>query len=293
MQWVETRGASIDIAVDRALDELGVDRSEAEIEILDDVKTGLFGRVKSEARVRVRVVPRAQRPKMERRDRKKKPSRDGQQREASPTDEPKTAKTANADSIAIAAGESSNSQPKPANTRVKREPQGASMSSDYIELPELSFAEQGAVVETFLAGLTNAFGYETTSEMVVEEGESVDVRVSGEGLGLLLGPKGRTLDAVQELARTVVQRKSTAVRHSRIRVDIGQYHERRRAALSAFAVKVAESVASSGVVRELEPMNSPDRKIVHDAIMEVEGVASISEGEEPRRRVVIQPRELA
>ena len=291
MQWVETRGPSIDVAVDRALDELGVDRSEAEIEILEDAKTGLFGRVKSEARVRVRVVPRAQRPKLERRDRKKKPIRDGKPRETVAVDE--ASETSSSDLVSDNSSSEAVTRPKKQNHQSKRENQGATMPPDYIELPELTFAEQGAIVDTFLAGLTSAFGYQTTSEMVVEEGESVDVRVSGDGLGLLLGPKGRTLDAVQELARTVVQRKSTAVRHSRIRVDIGQYHERRRAALAAFAVQVAESVASSGVTRELEPMNSPDRKIVHDAIMSVEGVASISEGEEPRRRVVVQPSELA
>lgn len=163
------------------------------------------------------------------------------------------------------------------------------MPTEYIELPELTFAEQGAVVETFLSGLTSAFGYATTSETIVEAGESVEVRVLGDDLGLLLGPKGRTLEAVQELARTVVQRKSTAVRHNRIRVDVAQYHERRRAALARFAIQVATSVAETGVARELEPMSSPDRKIVHDAIVDVPGVASISEGEEPRRRVVVQP----
>ena len=292
MQWVETRGSSIDVAVDRALDELGVDRSEAEIEILEDVKTGLFGRVKSEARVRVRVVPRAQRPKLERRDRKKKTPRDGKSRDSSAPVEAVSNQPSN-DLISDNPSSDTTARPKQQSHQPKRENQGATMPADYIELPELSFAEQGAVVETFLAGLTVAFGYQTSSEMIVEEGESVDVRVSGEGLGLLLGPKGRTLDAVQELARTVVQRKSTAVRHSRIRVDIGQYHERRRAALAAFAVQVAESVVSSGVTRELEPMNSPDRKIVHDAIMTIDGVSSISEGEEPRRRVVVQPGELA
>ena len=74
-----------------------------------------------------------------------------------------------------------------------------------------------------------------------------------------------------------------------MRVDVGGYRERRREALAAFARQVAEEVRDTQVERALEPMNPPDRKVVHDTVAEIEGVATSSEGEEPRRRVVIRP----
>jgi len=78
-------------------------------------------------------------------------------------------------------------------------------------------------------------------------------------------------------------------RSARLRVDVGGYRERRREALAAFARQVAEEVLTNNVERALEPMNPPDRKVVHDAVAEIDGVATSSEGEEPRRRVVISP----
>ena len=74
-----------------------------------------------------------------------------------------------------------------------------------------------------------------------------------------------------------------------VHVDVGRYRERRREALAAFARKVAAEVEESGETRALEPMNAADRKVVHDTVAEIEGVATASEGEDPRRRVVIRP----
>ena len=97
-----------------------------------------------------------------------------------------------------------------------------------------------------------------------------------------------TLQAVEELARAVVQHGLSG-RSARLRVDIGGYRERRREALATFARQVADEVRASGNERALEPMTPPDRKVVHDTVAELEGVGTSSEGEEPRRRVVIHP----
>jgi len=86
----------------------------------------------------------------------------------------------------------------------------------------------------------------------------------------------------------VVQHGLTG-RSARLRVDIGGYKERRREALAAFARQVAEEVRENGRERALEPMSPPDRKVVHDTIAEMDGIETGSEGEEPRRRVVIRP----
>jgi spoIIIJ-associated protein len=145
----------------------------------------------------------------------------------------------------------------------------------------------GEAAVEFMTGLATAFGSEATATLHVE-GSELDVRVDGDDLGLLIGPGGRTLMAVQDLARVAAQRR-LGDHDTRLRVDVAGYRERRRAALARFAVAVANEVRETGLTKALEPMASADRKVVHDSIHEIEGVASHSDGEEPRRRVVITP----
>ena len=125
-----------------------------------------------------------------------------------------------------------------------------------------------------------------------EEGaddDAIEMSVTGEELGLLVGQKGNTLSALQELTRTVVQRNSDGAKTDRLRVDVAGYRARRAAALREFAQKLATEVVDTGTEKLLEPMGAADRKVVHDAITEIDGVETGSEGEEPRRRVVIRP----
>ena len=104
----------------------------------------------------------------------------------------------------------------------------------------------------------------------------------------MVGPGGATLLAIQDLTRVASQRR-LGDQDTRLRIDIAGYRERRREALSRFAEKVATEVKETGSARMLEPMNSADRKIVHDTLVEFEGVSTRSEGEDPRRRVVVEP----
>ena len=104
-----------------------------------------------------------------------------------------------------------------------------------------------------------------------------------------MGQKGVTLQAVQELVRSMVQRRFVGESHARVRVDVAGYRARRKEALERFAAGVAESVKASGVAKALDPMSSADRKVVHDAINEIDGVVTVSEGEDAARRVVIRP----
>ena len=155
--------------------------------------------------------------------------------------------------------------------------------------PTLTLDEHVEAVETFVRGLVDAFGVEATIEVVEVDDETREVQVIGNDLGLLIGPRGLTLQAVHELARTVVYRAAPGGQDGRVRIDIGGYRERRRQALEQFATKIADEVVSSGTARALEPMSPPDRKVVHDTINGVDGVHTTSEGEEPRRRVVVLP----
>lgn len=93
---------------------------------------------------------------------------------------------------------------------------------------------------------------------------------------------------MQDLARVAAQRR-LGDHDTRLRVDVGGYRERRREALGRFAVQMADEVKASGVARVLEPMSSADRKIIHDTLSGVEGIETRSEGDDPQRRVVIEP----
>jgi spoIIIJ-associated protein len=152
-------------------------------------------------------------------------------------------------------------------------------------------AAQGEQARVFVAGLVDAFGLAGETTLRTVEDDTVEVAVTGDDLGLLVGPKGATLGAVQELSRTVVSRSADG-RGARIHVDVAGYRERRRAALRRFTEEVAATVQSSGVPTALEPMGPADRKVVHDTVNEIEGVRTTSEGDEPSRRVVISRDEV-
>jgi spoIIIJ-associated protein len=153
---------------------------------------------------------------------------------------------------------------------------------------EVSLAEQAEAARDFVEGLCATFGLEATVAVRPIDEEAVEIVVSGDDLGVLIGPKGQTLQAVQELTRTVVQRQLSA-RGGRLLVDVAGYRAKRRAALEAFTRTVATEVRDTGVAKVLEPMPPPDRKVVHDTVNDIEGVDTTSEGEEPNRRVVILP----
>jgi spoIIIJ-associated protein len=263
MEWVETTGRTIDEAKSLAVDQLGVAEDEAEFEILDEPKAGLFGRMRGEARVRGRVRPVQPRQKAERRDRR-----------------PKSAKEDAPTTDAAAA---------PATTKAPRAPRAPKA----IKEPALNGTAPADVSEAdsaaaFLSGLATAFGYDSTTETVNGEGGDVEVRLQGAELGPLIGPRGQTLQAVQELTRLVAQPYGRE-RQGRLHVDIGGYRERRREALARFTTQVADEVRSTGQSRMLEPMSAPDRKVVHDTAASLDGVTSRSEGEDPQRRVVLDP----
>ena len=144
----------------------------------------------------------------------------------------------------------------------------------------------------FLRGLAGQFGVDDTETAIerVDE-ETVEIRLTGGDLGLLIGPKGQTLQLIQELARTTVQRRGGGTQEGRIRIDIAGYRQRRSEALARFTEQVAADVVAAGSPKALEPMNPADRKVVHDTANGIEGVRTVSEGERARRRVVILPAE--
>lgn len=306
MEWVEIAGKTLEEAKELALDQLGVDADEAEFEVLTEPKAGLFGRVRGEARVRARVRPTAPRSKDGGRRRRTKraddpvatavaepengrvSARTGAKdpavasaiAEAMAEPEPRKAASRNGSSRSRGGRNRSNGERRPRRSDDESR-RGAPVSVESLEA-------QGQVAVTFLKGLLDAFGLEATVDVRSVNDSAVEVAVDGNDLGLLVGPRGATLQAIQDITRTAVLRE-TGMRDGWVIVDVAEYRVKRRAALEKFALQVADQVTSGGVAVRLDPMPPADRKVVHDILTTVDGIETLSEGEEPRRRVVVRP----
>lgn len=152
----------------------------------------------------------------------------------------------------------------------------------------MTLEEQGEAGKAFLTGLLAEFGMSASVEARLIDEDTVEVAAIGEELGMLVGPRGSTLSALQDLARAVVQRQCPS-RTDRILVDVAGYREKRSAALKRFSTQIAEEVLASGQEKALEAMSPADRKAIHDAVNDLDGVVTRSEGEDPHRYIVIAP----
>jgi spoIIIJ-associated protein len=276
MEWVETTGKTIEEATEQALDRLGVDVDEVDIEVLEEPKNGLFGKTRGEARIRARVKPAEVRPKVDRRrSRDRKAPRSGEAKVSADTDNSRQDKFGSGDRSAGGRGRSG-------GRSQDRRPPREERSGDPVD-PALV----GEAAVSFMEGLTSAFGFEATVELQREDTD-LEVTVNGSELGLMVGHGGRTLVAIQDLVRVAAQRR-LGDHDTHLRVDIAKYRERRRASLEAFAKQIAERVKESGRAVAVDPMSSADRKVLHDVLAEIEGVSSRSEGEDPDRRVLVSP----
>ncbi len=340
-------GKTVEEATERALDQLGVAEGDAEVIVLTEAKTGLFGRVREEARVRARVRPVGARPKRERTRRNTRSAgrQGGGQRtstggsgsasssggsvsrgsgsgsggraatgggangggggSASGGGEGRTAGAGSGTSrsarrrrnrskaTVVAEGSVEASQNGSSPRSSARPPRQADQGDNEVKETEdmaegMTLEEQGEVGRAFLAGLLSEYGMEASVECRLLDEDTVEIAATGDDLGILVGPRGSTLVAVQDLTRAVVQRQCPS-RTDRILVDVAGYREKRSAALKRFSTQIAEEVLSSGQEKALEAMSPADRKAVHDAINEMSGVVTRSEGEDPNRYIVIAP----
>jgi spoIIIJ-associated protein len=302
MEWVEISARTVEEAKDQALDQLGVAEDEAEFEILEEPRPGLFGRLRGQARVRARVRPTQPRAKVERRDsRRTKPRKEGETTAAAKPRATATKGARKAAAVSETATDTTETEARPA--KAARAPRPARLAdtdtdtgagsdgTDRVTKPKENQAMTGSDekerAEKFLAGLADAFGYPATTNVNENDGD-LEVQLLGDELGPLIGPRGQTLQAIQELTRLVAQ-PSGSDRQYRLHVDVGGYRERRREALVRFTNQVADQVKSTSERRVLEPMSAADRKVVHDTVGDLDGVASRSEGEDERRHVIIEP----
>jgi spoIIIJ-associated protein len=329
VEWVEVAAKTVEEATESALDQLGVAVGDAEVIVLAEPKAGLFGRTRGEARVRARVRPVGPRPKRERRprDRERGGNRNqgsgNGQRQAAPKADNKAAANGDAPTSGGGSGErtgtgtsrsarrrrnrsqaatgaggaagsaqrengqstSTTAAPRPAGNNQ----QHSTEPKETVAMAEgMTLEEQGEVGRAFLAGLLSEYGMQATVETRLIDEETVEIAARGDELGLLVGPRGSTLSALQDITRAVVQRQCPS-RTDRILVDVAGYREKRSAALKRFSTQIAEEVIASGQEKALESMSPADRKAVHDAVNEIDGVSTRSEGEDPNRYIVIAP----
>jgi spoIIIJ-associated protein len=308
MDWIEVTAKTVEAAKELALDRLGVVESELEYEVVAEPR-GFLRR--SDARIRARVKP-VSREKPPDRRRRRAGERQGARRtprdHASGEGERPAAaaegKASGTGSRATGSGGTGSGRSRSRRRgrgggggggRAPAAPAGTVEVEEHpeadVDVETLPIAEQADFARDFASELVEAMGLRATVRVETDE-DDLDVLIEGDDLGVLVGPRGVTLQAVEEVVRAALMRRAGG--HSaRAHVDVGGYRRRRREALAEFTGRVAAEVIATGRPRSLEPMGAADRKVVHDAAAEIDGVSTGSEGEDPRRRVVIRPAEPA
>ena len=289
MEWVETTAKSVEEAKELALDQLGVLEDDAEFEVVEEPKAGLFGRTRGTARIRARIEPTAPPPKQERRRRngKGKGRKDGDKGGDRGGD--RGSQAAGSQSRKQSGGNDSGSARKDAGQGNRKQGGGEKRSPRRNEEREMMpEQEQRDAGEEFLNGLLSAMGYEGSVSSDMSDDGILSFDISGDQLGLLIGPGLNTLDSVQEVCRNAIQRQADGRGYGKVSVDVAGVRTDRTQSLQEFVRVEAQQVLDSGDDVVFEVMSRADRKIVHDVIGEFDGLATESVGEDPRRRVVLK-----
>ena len=273
---IEVKAKSIDLAVEAAMQELGVDdREQVAVEVVTEPVKGFLGVGGQDAVVRVK--------KRQNRSRRNNRSRGGQQQDQKSKEANSSKNRQRSDSKSAKnggqrkSGNGGSSKP-PAKDQPKKEKK---VSDDR---PVLTVEEQAKIAQEFLESLVDVYGLEGTVTTSVDD-DVIIADVSGEQTEALVGVRGSVRSAIHELTRTVLQKHGQET--ARFRLDIAGYAERRREALSIYAVQLIEQLNTEGGEIMLDPMSPADRKVIHDVAGEHDGIESYSEGEPPRRFVVL------
>lgn len=230
IKTLEKSGRTEDDAISAALKELGLDRDDVSVEIIERAKSGFFGIGASPAVIRVSYeVP-------------------------DPVVEP----------VKV----------------VEEKPVESAAPAAPIDEPE-----QYAAVRAFISGLLERMGVKAELELTARDNGGINVNISGQGMGTIIGRRGETLDAIQHLTNYAISRGSDT--HTHISVDAENYRAKREESLTRLAEKMAEKAIKYKRSMALEPMNSYERHVIHTALQNYEGVTTSSTGVEPNRRVVV------
>jgi spoIIIJ-associated protein len=269
---IEVRAKTVDLAVEAAMQELGVtDRDQLAVEVIQEPEKGFLGLGGQDAVVRVK-----RRKSRRRRNERKRESRGQGQDRGSKQKAPASAKNGG--------GNQRSQQGQTQSKGRHMSQQGENREPKIDDRPDISIEEQARIAAQFLEGLVNAYGLEGTVTTKIED-DVIVADVDGEQTEALVGVRGSVRSAIHELTRTVMQRYGHDT--ARLRLDIAGNAERRRQALTIYAERLIDQLMVEGGEIMLEPMSPADRKVIHDAAAAREGVNSYSEGESPRRYVVL------
>ena len=247
--WEQT-GRTEDEAIAAALEQLGMDRDDVSVEILERAKSGFLGIGGTRARVRLSWESE---------------------------DEPEAVVPAEPAPV--------KEEPVPTAEEKAETPVPASVPTEEPAAAPVDECAEYAAVRSFLSGLLERMGIEAEMQITTREDGGVMVNLSGPNMGAVIGRRGETLDAIQHLTNYAVSHSSD--KHLRVSIDAEDYRAKREESLTKLAEKMAEKTIKYKRSMALEPMNSYERHVIHTALQNYEGVTTASTGTEPNRRVVI------
>lgn len=276
-------GKTVDIAIEHACQQIGYPREEVEIQVLSLPRKGFLGLLgytpaKVKVSVEVRDVPRAERP----RKAEPKPPQPKPQQEPvdhKPKPQPRQQEPARSQPKQEAPRPIKQEQP------LKKEESAKLPAAQPPQALPVEEGSKGAVARDFLAAVIKEMGVESCAVTATQEDKTIILKLEGDATGVVIGKRGETLDALQYLSALASNRVEGE--YTRVVIDSGNYRQRRQKTLEQLAAKLSASVLRSGKNVTLEPMNPYERRIIHAAVSEIEGVKSVSVGEEPNRSVVI------
>ena len=269
-----TTGKTVDLAIEAALTQLGLDRDSVSVQIICREKSGFLGIGNQPAKVEVTYEapdPEPEKPRVA--------------LSSASRSKPKAKPV-----VAAPAPTPAPVAPKAETKKPERKPEPKAEAPKAPAEPKVyAPAEAGSVeekIEKFLKGLLEHMGSDAVPHAWKEEGNTYKVEFEGSDLGYLIGRRGDTLDALQHLANYSVGRNVEG--HIRINVDAEDYRAKREDSLSRYARKKAQQVLKARRRTTLEPMNAYERHVIHAALQDMDNITTHSTGTEPNRRVVIE-----
>lgn len=291
-----TSGKTIDLAIEAALAQLGLDRDSVSVQVLQQAKTGFLGFGAQPAKVQVTYeapdeVPEAPKVALSSASRKPKAAAPAPKLAEPAPAKPEPAKPVEAPKAEVKAEEKKPEvrPERPQQPRAPRAPQPPKETREPREPKEYAPAEPGSVeekIEVFLKGLLEHMDSKAVPHCWKESGNAYQVDLVGDDLGYLIGRRGDTLDAIQHLCNYAVNREVEG--HIRVSVDAESYRQKREESLRRYARKKAQQVLKARRRTTLEPMNAYERHVIHAALQDMENITTHSTGVEPNRCVVIE-----
>ena len=297
-EYIDVTGKNEDEAISKALSQLGLDRDDVSVEVLERAKSGFLGLGACPAKIRVFYGPEeepvvkeelpvpAERPetvrKAERRERTERPmtetERTGRPEKAERSE--KAERVERVEKVEKKPQRQERTQPQTQKPQ-RQEPEEPLPVQN---LGEEVDDEKAQAIKTFLSGLLNQMESQAEIKVYLPEKGRYKVILEGQGLGSLIGRRGETLDAIQQLTSYAVNRTGNRVR---VQLDAEGYRAKREQSLQHLARKVAGKVLRYRRSISLEPMNAYERHVIHTALQDYEGVTTYSTGVDPNRHVVV------